>query len=127
MQDGKKRTHRAGGGGAPLQKEQEYVVALSGGAGGRGAEAAAPRDLFGTMRFLCSGGSCRTEGRNGAANREAVALASVNLDCIHSPFRYAGGKYYARKLITEHIAPHTAYCGAVCGGAPLFSISRRWR
>ena len=28
---------------------------------------------------------------------------------INSPFRYAGGKFYARKLINEHIPEHSYY------------------
>ena len=28
---------------------------------------------------------------------------------INSPFRYAGGKFYARKLILEHLKPHNFY------------------
>ena len=39
---------------------------------------------------------------------------------INSPFRYAGGKFYARKLILEHIAPHTTYIEPFCGGASIF-------
>lgn len=39
---------------------------------------------------------------------------------INSPFRYAGGKYYARKLILEHIGEHTTYIEPFCGGASIF-------
>lgn len=39
---------------------------------------------------------------------------------IHSPFRYAGGKYYARDLILEHIPEHTDYIEPFCGGASIF-------
>jgi DNA adenine methylase len=40
---------------------------------------------------------------------------------IHSPFRYAGGKYYARGLITQHIPPwHAVYCEPFAGGASIF-------
>ncbi len=41
-------------------------------------------------------------------------------DCINSPFRYAGGKYYARKLILEHVPPHTHYLEVFAGGASIF-------
>jgi DNA adenine methylase len=39
---------------------------------------------------------------------------------INSPFRYAGGKFYARKLILEHITPHTFYIEPFAGGASIF-------
>lgn len=39
---------------------------------------------------------------------------------INSPFRYAGGKFYARKLILEHIPTHTHYIEPFCGGASIF-------
>jgi len=37
-----------------------------------------------------------------------------------SPFRYAGGKFYARKLIMGHIPIHTSYIEPFCGGASIF-------
>jgi DNA adenine methylase len=39
---------------------------------------------------------------------------------INSPFRYAGGKFYARKLILEYIPPHTRYVEPFAGGASIF-------
>lgn len=39
---------------------------------------------------------------------------------INSPFRYAGGKFYARKLILEHIQPHDYYIEPFAGGASIF-------
>ena len=36
---------------------------------------------------------------------------------INSPFRYAGGKFYARKLIIEFIPKHTFYIEPFAGGA----------
>ena len=39
---------------------------------------------------------------------------------INSPFRYAGGKFYARKLIIEHIPPHSHYIEPFAGGASIF-------
>ena len=39
---------------------------------------------------------------------------------INSPFRYPGGKFYARKLILEHIIPHTYYAEPFAGGASIF-------
>ena len=39
---------------------------------------------------------------------------------INSPFRYAGGKFYARKLILQHFLKHTHYIEPLAGGASLF-------
>lgn len=39
---------------------------------------------------------------------------------INSPFRYAGGKFYARKLILAHIPHHTAYIEPFAGGGSIF-------
>ncbi len=38
----------------------------------------------------------------------------------NSPFRYPGGKFYARKLILDMIPPHTGYCEPFAGGASIF-------
>lgn len=39
---------------------------------------------------------------------------------INSPFRYAGGKFYARKLILEHVPFHTTYIEPFAGGGSIF-------
>lgn len=44
---------------------------------------------------------------------------------INSPFRYAGGKFYARKLIIEHIPPHDYYIEPFAGGASIFFAKTR--
>ena len=38
----------------------------------------------------------------------------------NSPFRYAGGKFYARKLILECIPSHQTYCEPFVGGGSIF-------
>ena len=44
---------------------------------------------------------------------------------INSPFRYAGGKFYARKLILAHIPDHTAYIEPFAGGGSIFFAKPR--
>lgn len=44
---------------------------------------------------------------------------------INSPFRYPGGKFYARKLILEHLIPHECYIEPFAGGASIFFAKRK--
>lgn len=44
---------------------------------------------------------------------------------INSPFRYAGGKFYARKLISNHIPLHSIYCEPFAGGASVFFFKEK--
>lgn len=46
---------------------------------------------------------------------------------INSPFRYAGGKFYARKLIIEQIPPHTHYVEPFAGGGSIFFAKSKVR
>ena len=39
---------------------------------------------------------------------------------MRSPFRYAGGKFYARKLIMKYIPKHDIFIEPLCGGASIF-------
>lgn len=39
---------------------------------------------------------------------------------INSPFRYPGGKFYARNLILENIPPHSYYVEPFAGGGSIF-------
>lgn len=52
------------------------------------------------------------------------------MSAINSPFRYAGGKFYARKLILEHITEHDFYIEPFCGGASIFfckeKVANNW-
>lgn len=38
----------------------------------------------------------------------------------HSPFRYPGGKFYARKIILKNMPAHEKYCEVFAGGASIF-------
>lgn len=38
----------------------------------------------------------------------------------NSPFRYPGGKFYARRLILDEIPDHSIYCEPFAGGASVF-------
>lgn len=42
----------------------------------------------------------------------------------NSPFRYPGGKFYARKLILDEIPSHHTYCEPFAGGASIFFAKR---
>ncbi len=44
---------------------------------------------------------------------------------INSPFRYAGGKFYARKLIMQHVPEHSIYLEPFAGGASIFFAKRK--
>jgi DNA adenine methylase len=49
---------------------------------------------------------------------------------INSPFRYPGGKFYARKLILQQIPHHTSYIEPFAGGGSIFfakdKVSQNW-
>ncbi len=49
----------------------------------------------------------------------------INMSCINSPFRYAGGKFYARNLILEHVPKHTYYIEPFAGGASIFFAKKK--
>ncbi|TAE33255.1 MAG: DNA adenine methylase [Candidatus Kapaibacterium sp.] len=46
---------------------------------------------------------------------------------INSPFRYAGGKFYARHLILEHIPSHSVYLEPFAGGGSIFFAKNKVR
>ena len=41
-------------------------------------------------------------------------------DCLNSPFRFPGGKFYARNLVLREIPDHSVYCEPFAGGASIF-------
>jgi DNA adenine methylase len=49
---------------------------------------------------------------------------------MNSPFRYPGGKFYARKLILNIIPKHSYYIEPLCGGASIFfakpKVKKNW-
>ena len=49
------------------------------------------------------------------------------MSAINSPFRYAGGKYYARKLILAHVPLHTKYIEPFVGGGSIFFAKNKVR
>ena len=51
-------------------------------------------------------------------------MTTINFE-INSPFRYAGGKFYARKLIIEHIPKHNYYIEPFAGGASIFFAKKK--
>jgi DNA adenine methylase len=53
-------------------------------------------------------------------SKENEVLNEPATVAINSPFRYAGGKFYARKLILEHVPKHECYIEPMCGGASIF-------
>ena len=42
---------------------------------------------------------------------------------INSPFRYVGGKFYARKLIAEHLIDTEVYCKPFASRASILLLS----
>lgn len=55
----------------------------------------------------------------------SVVIGTRLMSELNSPFRYPGGKFYARKLILEHIIPHTYYAEPFAGGASIFFAKRK--
>ena len=49
---------------------------------------------------------------------------SVKSKLSNSPFRYPGGKFYARRLIMDEIPIHDDYCEPFAGGASVFFAKR---
>lgn len=49
------------------------------------------------------------------------------MSTINSPLRYAGGKFYARSLILEHIPQHISYAEPFAGGGSIFFAKEKVR
>lgn len=47
------------------------------------------------------------------------------MSTINSPFRYPGGKFYARKLIMEHVPQHSDYMEPFAGGGSVFFAKQK--
>lgn len=45
---------------------------------------------------------------------------TAEFEILHSPFRYPGGKFYARRMILECIPMHEGYCEPFTGGGSIF-------
>jgi len=54
-----------------------------------------------------------------------IKLGAQVMSEINSPFRYPGGKFYARKLILECLIPHVYYAEPFAGGASIFFAKRK--
>lgn len=52
--------------------------------------------------------------------REEMLLPRSNRS--NSPFRYPGGKFYARRMILDEIPAHDYYCEPFAGGASIFFV-----
>ena len=48
------------------------------------------------------------------------SMLEGNVGKINSPYRYPGGKFYARSLVSELTPPHQQYCEPFAGGASIF-------
>lgn len=46
--------------------------------------------------------------------------STTQADVMNSPFRYAGGKFYARNLILPRLPKHSFYCEPFAGGGSVF-------
>jgi DNA adenine methylase len=57
---------------------------------------------------------------NGYGHRSGGTMCYVDSQAMNSPFRYAGGKFYARKLILAHLPAHTVYIEPFVGGGSIF-------
>lgn len=61
---------------------------------------------------------------NGLSRAEPLTLTRPSVPArsgkSNSPFRYPGGKFYARKLILERLPAHESYCEPFAGGASIF-------
>lgn len=59
-------------------------------------------------------------GRSRRQGGEKIVLCPEYSGKTNSPFRYPGGKFYARKLILHHIPQSEVYCEPFAGGGSIF-------
>ncbi|MCY4088539.1 MAG: DNA adenine methylase [Candidatus Saccharibacteria bacterium] len=50
----------------------------------------------------------------------SISQAQAHAHKLRSPFRYPGGKFYARKQILQEIPRHEYYCEPFAGGASIY-------
>ena len=59
--------------------------------------------------------------------RRVAASRRPRSNKSNSPFRYPGGKFYARRLILDLIPRHSCYCEPFSGGASIFFAKEKAR
>lgn len=67
---------------------------------------------------------------SGGSKLELMSVGTTFPETMNSPFRYAGGKFYARQLILEYLPPHRSYVEPFAGGASIFfakyKVAENW-
>lgn len=85
-------------------------------------------DIISKVRFISRMDSANVLKLINAVGKKTFSkglLRYVAENSTNSPFRYPGGKFYARKLILELIPIHKVYVEPLCGGASIFFAKRK--